>query len=105
MAAVDESKATSSISDEAYNLLGCFMDGVDNLVYEMAERLARERNPEIVASGQPIPIEVEDVREAGKLVLSALRGLVKASHLPHAMSADIDQMESCFESSADRVMD
>ncbi len=100
MVIVDEEKnAASSISNNAYELLDCFAGGVDNLVYDISEKLARERNPAVVASGKPVPIEVEDIQTAGRMVVRALKNLVASGDIPAEVESEIDEMKNCLEES------
>ena len=59
----------SSMSGEAMDVMDCFVAGLDDVVYELAEQIARKRAP----SAESVLIEVDDVQEAARLVLQGLR--------------------------------
>ena len=74
---------TSTLSGEAYELISCFYHGVDDVVYRLAEAVARRR------TGTPpdadVRIEAEDVRIAGYQVVCALREYVDQEDIPEEM--------------------
>ena len=82
----------STISEDAYELIGCFYDGVDEIVYAVAERMARERDPNAI----PVQIEVVDVKNAGRAVIDALRPLTATGELPKEAEEAIASMQNRF---------
>ncbi len=87
----DSGAATSTLSSEAYDLIQCFYDGVDRMVYSVAESIARKRSG--VAAPHVVQIEEEDVRQAGEQVLAALR----RAGAPDLLNA-IGEMDDCMSS-------
>lgn len=98
--ASEKTEVTSTLSSDAYELISCFYHGVDELVYEIAEEMARQRNPQAAASGGPIQIEVEDVTKAGRQVIQALKGLIGARKLPSELEEAFGNMQQCFDNHA-----
>jgi hypothetical protein len=98
MATIDE-KISSTISDHALRMLGCFVSGLDTVVYKMAEDIARQRN----VGGQQeaiVAIEAEDVRQAAEVLTAGIRELANDGHLPPEASALIDAMVQCCQRQA-----
>ena len=94
MATIDDKNKTGSVlSDDAYELIECFYDGVDDLVYQLAEEMARKRNP----SASPVQIEVEDVRAAGEAVVESLKRLFESGEIPDHVKEAIHGMGDCFD--------
>ncbi len=65
--------SSSSASSEAVSLLDCFDEGLDTVVYSMAECKAVERGS---VDGNEVLIEVEDVKNAVDQFFTALLDLV-----------------------------
>ena len=98
MATVDDSVA-STISDHALRMLKCFMSGLDDVVYEIAEQRARRRlGGDHVAI--PIAVEAEDVQKAAQFLAERIKKLVKEGELPPGTDARIDQMVQCCQRQA-----
>lgn len=89
-----ETTSTSSLSNEAYDLITSFYDGVDEIVYEIAESLAKRRNDSSDAGESAVQIEVEDVREAGRLVAEALRTAIHSKDLDSRIVERIEAMSA-----------
>ena len=89
----DDKNATSTISNEAYELLGFFTGGIDNLVYDLAEKIARKRNPNL----KLVPIETEDIKTAARMVIQSFKQLDASGELPEGMEQEIDDMNQCLE--------
>jgi hypothetical protein len=96
----DMENVTSTASSEALELLGCFYNGIDDLVYQIAEDVARAREGASRAADRPVQIEVADVKQAGDKVLAALRDMVKMGTLPADAGPALDAMKTCFETNA-----
>jgi hypothetical protein len=94
MATVDQ-KTETRISQEAATLLDCLATGLDRIVYEVAEQLARERS-----SALPLRIEAEDVQRAAEKVLATFRTLVSSKQLPQEAAEAIEGMDSCLKQKA-----
>jgi hypothetical protein len=67
---------TSTLTSEAYDIISCFYDGVEDVVYRLAETVARARTG--VAPGRPVKIEAEDVRIAGYRVVDSPEEMLEA---------------------------
>lgn len=85
----------SSLSGEAYDLIDCFYNGVDRIVYEVAESFARKRTG--IGSRDPVVIEAEDVRAAGAQVIEALSSL-GTIHIPDEIQDELKRMDDCMNS-------
>ena len=96
MAPVQE-KSTSKLSAEAFDLLDCFVSGLDDVVYDVAEHTARHRlgkmNPE-----DPIEITSADITVAGETVIRLLREQIFKNQLSESLAPILDQVERCFSS-------
>jgi len=90
--AVAEKPIESSMSVKAWDLITCYYDGIDNIVRDLAEQVALQQGS-LLDDGSTVAVEVEHVREAGRLVIDGLRELVKAGKAPPALSKSIDRME------------
>lgn len=101
MATVENDKRQSSMSEEAYELFSCFHSGVDDVVYEIAADVARERLG--VAAGEPVDIEKEDVRQAACKLLDAVKHLVASGKATAELEALVGGMGSCFNNKAARI--
>jgi hypothetical protein len=79
------------ISEDALDLLSCFYNGVDKIVYELALVAARERLQ--VKEGEFVEIEQQDVESAGDALLLHLREL----DTKNAFTALLHGSKSCFD--------
>lgn len=87
----DSEVYTSTLSSEAYNLIQCFYDGMDRVVYRVAESIARERTH--IHAPAVVRIEEQDVRQAWNCILSALRDAT-SPELKNALA----EMSDCVNS-------
>lgn len=82
--------AETVVSNDAVELLTCFYNGLDKVVYSVAEQIAAQRPPE---NGMNI-IQFDDVKQAGDKVLAALKDLVGAGKLEKIVAESI---QTCFD--------
>jgi hypothetical protein len=94
MSIVDE-KSTSRISSRAFDLLGCFVNGLDDVVYHVAEHIARLRVGKMDPA-ESVEVETEDVVKAGKTVIDLLRDQISHGQLGPDLTPTLDQVERCF---------
>jgi hypothetical protein len=96
MATVDdvENKSETNISSEALDLLGCFVGGLDEIVFAIAAARARERHGN--KGDSPVQVEVEDIAKAGEEVIQVIRGAIRDKALPATLASAIEQAERCF---------
>ena len=80
------------ISEDALDLLSCFYNGVDKIVYKLALVAARKRLD--ASEGEFIEIEKQDVEEAGEAILSHLRDLDTKNEFGTLLRGS----KSCFDS-------
>ena len=80
MAVLDERNGASQISRPCLDLLDNFVSGFDDLVYEIAEQVSRDRTQ--TAADEPVVIEVQDVRQAVGSVVQMVREQMKDSPEP-----------------------
>ena len=97
MDTIDKNANESVISSEAYSLLDCFVEGLDDVVYEIAEEIARERTG-IQAPRRPVRIEAEDVKQAAARVVSFLQELVKSGRAPAGLGDVLERLTLCLGS-------
>lgn len=100
MATADKQDTKSQITGEAYELINCFYEGIDEVVYKIAKELARERCSAEVSADELIQIDIEDVRSAGQKVINMLRKAIAEGDLPQGMEAEVNAMDSCFSTKA-----
>lgn len=86
------------ISEDALDLLSCFYNGVDKIVYKLALVAARKRLA--VSEGEFIEIEKQDVEEAGEAILLHLHGLDTKNEFETLLRGS----KSCFDSKTKQKM-
>lgn len=87
----------SSMSDEAFDLITCFYNGVDVMVRELAEEIAEQEGSRLPDEPNVVAIEVRHVQEAGRRVIEAFRGLLKVGRVPKDLEDAVKGMGGCFE--------
>ena len=97
MPAVQELPRPTSMSEDAFALIGCFYDGVDVVVRELAELIAIEQGS-FLGDGITVAIEESHVQKAGLQVMERLRTLLKGGKLPPRASSLVSGMSECFQS-------
>lgn len=95
MATVNQTNTETRISQEAASLLDCLASGLDKIVYEVAEQIARSRS-----SAVPLRIEAIDVQQAADKVLAAFRAQILSKELPQEAGEAIEGMDSCLKEKA-----
>jgi len=93
----DIKKGESEISSDALGVLDCFVSNLDEIVYEMAEKIAKNR---AISAGPPphvVRIEIGDVEEAAKNFFGALRDGLDRGDIPSDLKPIVDSMQKCFE--------
>ncbi len=81
MPAAQEPPRPSSMSNDAYELISCYYDGIDDVVRELAEQIAIEQDS-FLGDKKTVAIEESHVRQAGLQVVERLRTLLKGGKLP-----------------------
>jgi len=93
MSATQNPKSQESrISSKAFDLLDCFVSGLDEVIYKSAENLARLRSP----NDNFVQIEAEDIATAAEQVIAAIRERVRTGEIPKELGTEIDGMERCL---------
>ncbi len=90
MPTTHESK-NSSMTSRAYDLLDCFVAGLDDVIYEIAEAIAKSKGHVIEGV---VEINDEDVKEAAESVFKAIREQAGKS-IPAVEASQIDEMHEC----------
>ncbi len=98
MPALMPSSSQSSISGEAMDVMDCFVAGLDDVVYELAEQIARKRDPAV----ESILIEVPDVQEAARLVFQGLREASERGQLARSFEPVLNEMQESFQSRCEK---
>ena len=93
--ATTEQEPLVNISSEAYDLLDCFVGGLDKLAYGIAAGIARRRGSQ-VGGDAPVQIEEQDVVEAGKLVIDFFKELIKKREVAPDLAGIVSDAEKCF---------
>ncbi len=89
---IGKNTTKSEMTGRAYDLLDCFVSGLDKVVYEIAESIAREAG-QLTEAGV-VEIRYEDVRSAADLVFKAIK---ENASIPKDALADIEQMHACVQ--------
>lgn len=82
----------SEMTSEAYDLLDCFVSGLDAVVYEIAEAIAKA-NGQVTDAGT-VEINQDDVKQAAKSVFEAIQEQAGKS-IPAAAARQIEEMHEC----------
>lgn len=82
----------SVMTSEAYDLLDCFVAGLDDVIYEIAEGIAREKGR--VSSDGTVEIQKDDIRDAAELALNAIRDQAGKA-IPKGAAEQIERMHGC----------
>lgn len=80
------------MSSEAYDLLNCFVSGLDDIIYEIAEGIASAKNKR--TSAGTVQIDKDDVRAAAQIVFEAIRDQAGKA-IPQVVAEQIEQMHQC----------
>ncbi|MBI1309681.1 hypothetical protein GC176_00095 [bacterium] len=91
-------KTDSVIDGDAFDLICCFYDGVDDIVHEHARQIAEGRRSFAPDDPTTVLITRDDVVKAGCAVVEALRSLLANRQLPSsAKLEELSQMTECFD--------
>lgn len=91
------SERETSMSEEAFELINFFYNGVDILVRELAEQIAVDADSFLSDRPDVVAIEKAHVEEAGRRVMSALQQLLKDGKLRPELSEHFGEMSDCFD--------
>lgn len=94
MATANHGNIESSISSEALDLLDCFANGLDDVMYELAEAVAARRT----GRTNNVEICVDDIREAAKLFVECLERV----EIPDRAKAAVHEMLKCLSHQIER---
>lgn len=84
------------LTGAALNVVDCFRDGLDEIVVEMAEEIARARHAMTPSESATITIEARDVNEAGNQLFRILREQIAAGKIPASMLEIIQNAGDCM---------
>jgi len=87
MATANQNKHESSIESAAMDAIDCFTDGIDGVIYELAEHSATLRG----ATEDGIVITVADIEEATETLVSA----INRSGIPEDIKSSVAEMLDC----------
>jgi len=90
------------MTDEAQELLDCFVSGLDGAIYELSESAAKERLATAGQFGSPVVIETSDVLWAREALMGFLSAEVKSGRLSAGVLSAFDEMKSCCDSKLGR---
>lgn len=90
MSTANESR-NSSMTSEAYDLLDCFVAGLDEVIYEIAESRAMAKGQE---KDGVVEITKDDVREAAEIVFDAIQKHAGTA-IPQERADEIEKMHQC----------
>ena len=83
----------SSMSSDALDVMDGFVAELDDVVYEIAERIARQRNP----SAKAVQIEVEDIQQAARLMFQGVHDAMTRGQLSSDFEPILRGMQKCFQ--------
>ena len=84
--------ANSEMTGKAYELLDCFVSGLDQVVYEIAESLAKDAGQ--LNDAGVVEIQHKDVKAAAELVFKAIK---ENADIPKDALDDINEMHQCVQ--------
>jgi len=82
----------STISGKAMDLLDCFVSGLDDVILEVAETIAKERQGDVV----PIRIESQDVVQAADAFFGQIKDRLGADPSKAQILKTIEGMHQCL---------
>ena len=85
------------MTDEAQELLDCFVSGLDAVIYELSESAAKTRLATSGKSESPVIIETSDVLWARETLMAFLSAEVKSGRLSEGVLSAFDEMKSCCD--------
>jgi hypothetical protein len=97
MATAKEAR-NSEMTSEAFDLLDCFVSGLDDVIYNIAEKISEEKGQ--VRQDGTIEIKGEDVKRAATIVFDAIREQAGKS-IPEAAVKEIESMHDCVMAKCD----
>lgn len=86
------------ISGKAFDLLECFMSGIDDVIVRIAFQYAKERQ-DTNTLGE-IRIEAKDIQKAAFVVLEQLR----LQDLPENVKSDLNGMGACLREKCEKIL-
>jgi len=87
MATANHGNIESSISSDALGLLDCFTNGLDDVIYEIAEAIAARRT-----GSQQVEITRADIKEAANVFVVCL----ETAEIPAPVRDHVRQMLHCL---------
>jgi hypothetical protein len=91
-------KTQSCIEGDAFDLICCFYDGVDDIVHEVARQIAEVEGSFAPEEPGVVLITREHVEKAGCQIVETLRPLLANGRLPHSEKLNqILDMTECFD--------
>lgn len=87
-----QASKNSTITSEAFSLLDCFVSGLDDVIYEIAESIA-DANGHRSGDGS-IEITRNDIRDAVKIVFDAIKQQA-GTGISQETVAHIEEMHAC----------
>jgi hypothetical protein len=87
------------ISNEAVELLRCFMSGLDDIIITIAHEIAHQRQG---TGTDMVRIDSDDIEKAANYVLDQIR---QQGNLPAPVRTDVDQMETCLKAKCREMKD
>ncbi len=98
MSTITMPETQSSMSRDALDVMNCFASELDEVIYEIAERIAQKRNPSV----KTVQIEVEDVREAARLMSEGVHDAVLRGQFSSDVELILQGMQKSFQTTCDR---
>lgn len=90
----NDTQDKSIMSSEAFGLLDCFVSGLDDLIYEIAEEFARQQGK--LNEDGLVVIETDDIQRAAEAVFQAVKRQIAESTIPAEVGPAVDKMYSCL---------
>jgi len=100
--ATAQSPAEIRIASDAMDVLGCYVDEFDQIVYGLAKENAAARLQQ-AARGGVIVVEIEDVKKAAETFTSAIKAQFGDDPKHAPLIAAIEGMQQCLNSRCEQV--
>lgn len=98
MSIITMPETQSSMSRDALDVMDSFASELDEVIYEIAERIAQKRNP----SAKNVQIEVEDVQEAARLMSEGVHDAVLRGQFSSDVEPILQGMQESFQAKCER---
>lgn len=93
-----DTSANWRLSSDAFDVLQCFMAGLDDVIVQIAVTNARKRGK--VDSKGEVSLDTTDIKEAAEFVLSQIRNMPS---IPQEVKDELEAMTECVRSKCEAI--